>query len=77
MYPMNLYVHISILLIQWNFYLQINETWQRVYKIYFLKQNLTTCLDCRRFFYYYQKGFSDEGVRISIIIIDKICFVIA
>ncbi|CAF1401347.1 unnamed protein product [Adineta steineri] len=40
----------------------INDTWQRVYKIYFLKQNLTTCMDCRRFFYYYQKGFSDQGL---------------
>ncbi|CAF1129489.1 unnamed protein product [Rotaria sordida] len=40
----------------------INETWQRVYKIHFLKQNLTTCIDCRRFFYYYQKGFSDQGL---------------
>ncbi|CAF3752972.1 unnamed protein product [Rotaria sp. Silwood1] len=40
----------------------INDTWQRVYKIYFLKQNLTTCVDCRRFFYYYQKGFSDQGL---------------
>ncbi|CAF1291467.1 unnamed protein product [Adineta ricciae] len=40
----------------------ITETWQRVYKIYFLKQNLNTCVDCRRFFYYYQKGFSDQGL---------------
>ncbi|CAF1567306.1 unnamed protein product [Rotaria magnacalcarata] len=40
----------------------INDTWQRVYKIHFLKQNLTTCFDCRRFFYYYQKGFSDQGL---------------
>ncbi|UJR14178.1 hypothetical protein I4U23_001173 [Adineta vaga] len=40
----------------------INETWQRVYKIYFLKQNLNTCVDCRRFFYYYQKSFSDQGL---------------
>ncbi|CAF4023461.1 unnamed protein product, partial [Rotaria sordida] len=40
----------------------INDTWQRVYKIHFLKQNLTTCIDCRRFFYYYQKGFSDQGL---------------
>jgi len=52
-------------------YFQINETWQRVYKIYFLKQNLITCVDCRRFFYYYQKGFSDQGVCKLNRIIDK------
>ncbi|CAF4716376.1 unnamed protein product [Rotaria sp. Silwood1] len=40
----------------------ITDIWQRVYKIHFLKRNLSTCLDCRRFFYYYQKGFSDQGL---------------
>ncbi|UJR32977.1 hypothetical protein I4U23_020440 [Adineta vaga] len=40
----------------------INDLWQRVYKIQFLKRNLTTCLECRRFFYYYQKGFADQGL---------------
>ncbi|CAF1258064.1 unnamed protein product, partial [Didymodactylos carnosus] len=40
----------------------ITDTWQHVYKVQFLKRNLTTCLDCRRFFYYYQKGFSDQGL---------------
>ncbi|CAF4921480.1 unnamed protein product, partial [Rotaria magnacalcarata] len=40
----------------------ITDVWQRVYKVHFLKRNLSTCLDCRRFFYYYQKGISDQGV---------------
>ncbi|CAF3784747.1 unnamed protein product, partial [Adineta steineri] len=40
----------------------ISDLWQRVYKIHFLKRNLSTCLDCRRFFYYYQKGLSDQGL---------------
>ncbi|CAF1170069.1 unnamed protein product [Rotaria sordida] len=40
----------------------ITDIWQRVYKIHFLKRNLSTCLDCRRFFYYYQKGFLDQGL---------------
>ncbi|CAF3280429.1 unnamed protein product [Rotaria socialis] len=40
----------------------ITDVWQRVYKVHFLKRNLSTCLDCRRFFYYYQKGISDQGL---------------
>jgi len=44
------------------FFLKINETWAYVYKQNFLQKKLTVCNDCRNFYYYYQKGFTDQGV---------------
>jgi hypothetical protein len=44
------------------YFLKINETWAYVYKQNFLQKKLTVCNDCRNFYYYYQKGFTDQGV---------------
>jgi len=41
---------------------KIRETWYHVYRRHFLQQSLTTAGNCRKGFYYYQKGFEESGV---------------
>lgn len=41
---------------------KIRETWYHVYRRHFLQQSLTTAGNCRKGFYYYQKGFEETGV---------------
>ncbi len=45
---------------------QIRETWHQLYRRHFLKQALHTAADCKKGFYYYQRGFTDTGVRSQI-----------
>lgn len=42
---------------------EIRETWYQLYRRQFLQQSLVTANDCRKGFYYYQKGFEETGVR--------------
>ncbi|XP_070560739.1 dynamin-like GTPase OPA1, mitochondrial isoform X3 [Ptychodera flava] len=39
----------------------IRETWHQLYRRHFLKKALQRGQDCRKGFYYYQKGFTDSG----------------
>ena len=41
---------------------KIKETWSYVYKHNFLLKKLNVCTDCRNFYFYYQKGFTEQGV---------------
>lgn len=40
----------------------IKETWYHVYRETFMKKALSQAQDCRKGFYYYQKGFQDTGL---------------
>lgn len=40
----------------------IIETWSYVYRQNFLEKKLNVCSDCRNFYYYYQKGFTESGI---------------
>ena len=44
------------------FFFKIKETWQYVYMKNFLEKKLNVCSDCRNFYFYYQKGFTEQGV---------------
>jgi len=46
---------------------KIRETWYHVYRRHFLQQSLTTAGNCRKGFYYYQKGFEESDVSLHII----------
>lgn len=39
----------------------IKDTWSYVYIQNFLQKKLSVCGDCRNFYYYYQKGFTESG----------------
>ncbi|RNA43510.1 dynamin-like 120 kDa mitochondrial-like protein [Brachionus plicatilis] len=47
----------------------INETWSYVYKQNFMLKKLSVCADCRNFFFYYQKGFTEQGVECQDVIL--------
>ncbi|KAK3583404.1 hypothetical protein CHS0354_040370 [Potamilus streckersoni] len=40
----------------------IRETWYHVYRRHFIKNALTQAQECKKGFYYYQRGFSDTGL---------------
>ncbi|KAL3862110.1 hypothetical protein ACJMK2_008103 [Sinanodonta woodiana] len=40
----------------------IRETWYHVYRRNFIKKALTQAQECKKGFYYYQRGFSDTGL---------------
>ena len=42
--------------------LKILETWSYVYKQHFMQKKLNVCTDCKNFYFYYQKGFTEQGV---------------
>lgn len=41
---------------------QLKETWHPLYRRNFLKKSLSTVSECRKGFYYYQRGFTESGV---------------
>ncbi|XP_048747636.2 dynamin-like 120 kDa protein, mitochondrial isoform X2 [Ostrea edulis] len=47
----------------------IRETWYHVYRQFFLSKALGQCQECRKGFYYYQKGFSDSGLECNDIVL--------
>lgn len=47
----------------------IIETWSYVYKQNFLQKKLSVCSDCRNFYYYYQKGFTESGIDCNDIVL--------
>ena len=47
----------------------INETWSYVYKQNFLQKKLSVCSDCRHFYFYYQKGFTEQGIDCNDIVL--------
>jgi len=52
---------------------KIRETWYHIYRRHFLQQSLTTAANCRKGFYYYQKGFEETGVSSDILLKLNIC----
>lgn len=53
-------------------YLQIRETWYQVFRTHFFKKALATAQQCKKGFYYYQKGFQDSEVSIQFYIFIKV-----
>jgi hypothetical protein len=49
------------------FFLKINDTWNYIYKLNFLQRKLQVCSDCKKFYFYYQKGFTEQGVSIQLV----------
>ncbi|CAF0780463.1 unnamed protein product [Brachionus calyciflorus] len=47
----------------------IKETWTFVYKQNFLQKKLSVCSDCRNFYFYYQKGFTEQGIDCNDIVL--------
>ncbi|XP_062583639.1 dynamin-like 120 kDa protein, mitochondrial isoform X1 [Saccostrea cucullata] len=47
----------------------IRETWYHVYRQFFLGKALGHCQECRKGFYYYQKGFSDSGLECNDVVL--------
>ncbi|XP_070560744.1 dynamin-like GTPase OPA1, mitochondrial isoform X8 [Ptychodera flava] len=47
----------------------IRETWHQLYRRHFLKKALQRGQDCRKGFYYYQKGFTDSGLECNDIVL--------
>jgi optic atrophy protein 1 len=47
----------------------IKESWSFVYKQNFLQKKLSVCSDCRNFYYYYQKGFAENGIDCNDIVL--------
>jgi optic atrophy protein 1 len=47
----------------------IKESWTFVYKQNFLQKKLSLCNDCRNFYYYYQKGFTESGIECNDIVL--------
>ncbi|XP_021372527.1 dynamin-like 120 kDa protein, mitochondrial isoform X2 [Mizuhopecten yessoensis] len=47
----------------------IKETWYHVYRGSFLKKALSQAQDCRKGFYYYQKGFQDSGLECNDVVL--------
>nr|XP_022342606.1 dynamin-like 120 kDa protein, mitochondrial isoform X1 [Crassostrea virginica] len=47
----------------------IRETWYHVYRQFFLNKALGQCQECRKGFYYYQKGFSDSGLECNDVVL--------
>ena len=47
----------------------IRETWYHVYRRHFLQQSLTTAGNCRKGFYYYQKGFEESGLNCNDVVL--------
>jgi optic atrophy protein 1 len=52
----------------------IKETWTYVYRRIFLQKKMTVCNDCRNFYFYYQKGFTDQGVSTEIYCVTTLIF---
>lgn len=47
----------------------IRETWYHVYRQFFLTKALGQCQECRKGFYYYQKGFTDSGLECNDVVL--------
>ncbi|XP_064642382.1 dynamin-like 120 kDa protein, mitochondrial isoform X2 [Lineus longissimus] len=47
----------------------IKETWYHLYRSHFFKQAIKTASDCKKGFYYYQRGFIDSGMQCSDIVL--------
>ncbi|XP_077998665.1 dynamin-like GTPase OPA1, mitochondrial isoform X2 [Glandiceps talaboti] len=47
----------------------IRETWHQLYRKHFLKAALQRGRDCRKAFYYYQKGFTESGLECNDIVL--------
>ena len=43
-------------------FIQIRETWYHIYRRHFYKRAVQQAVDCKKGFYYYQRGFQDTEV---------------
>ncbi|XP_035828627.1 dynamin-like 120 kDa protein, mitochondrial isoform X2 [Aplysia californica] len=47
----------------------IRETWYNVYRRHFYKRAVQQASDCRKGFYYYQKGFQEQGLNCNAVVL--------
>ncbi|CAG5123466.1 unnamed protein product, partial [Candidula unifasciata] len=47
----------------------IRETWYYVYRRHFYKKAFQQAMDCKKGFYYYQKGFQDQEVNCNAVVL--------
>lgn len=45
---------------------ELREVWHQVYRHHFLNRSLNSLRDCRNFYHYYQKGFSDTESEVCV-----------